>query len=138
MPEHAAPGRALKKAPPDSSAKKAPETIDEYILSQNEAVRPQLRAVREAVRAALPDAEETISWSMPTWRQGRNILHFAAQKNHIGLYPGPEAVAFFSGQLEALGLLYSKGTVRIPYDAPLPLPLITQIAAWCRDTGHHA
>ena len=86
----------------------------------------------------MPDAEERISWSMPTYRKDHNIIHFAAQKKHIGLYPGPEAVAYFSGRLDQAGLLYSKGSIQIPYSDDLPLELIAEIADWCRSTGNHA
>ncbi len=131
-------GRSFSKENQGHYCGRAPETIDEYILAQDEGIRKQLQGVREAVRTALPDAVEKISWSMPTWWNGHNIIHFAAQKKHIGLYPGPEAVAFFSERLDANGFEYSKGTIRIPYSDTLPLQLITQIAAWCRDTGNHA
>ena len=89
-------------------------------------------------RIPLPDAEERISWSMPTYRKDHNIIHFAAQKKHIGLYPGPEAVAYFSGRLDQAGLLYSKGSIQIPYSDDLPLELIAEIADWCRSTENHA
>ena len=75
---------------------------------------------------------------MPTFRKGRNLIHFAAFRNHIGLYPGPEATAHFADRLEQTGCGCSKGSIRIPYAAPLPLELISEIAAWCRDTGNHA
>lgn len=69
-----------------------PNTIDEYIAAQNEDVQVQLNHIRTILQNAIPDAEERISWSMPTYWKGRNILHFAASKNHIGFYPGDEAV----------------------------------------------
>ena len=65
-----------------------PQTIDAYIAAQDEAVQAKLIEIREILRAALPDAEERISWSMPTYWKGRNIIHFAASKKHLGLYPG--------------------------------------------------
>lgn len=117
---------------------KAPETIDEYIQAQDVGIRDQLQNVREAIRDELPDAVEKISWSMPTWWQGHNIIHFAAQKKHIGLYPGPAAVEQFAERLEEAGCKYSKGSIQIPYSDELPINLISAIAAWCRDTGNHA
>ena len=66
---------------------------------------------------------------MPTYWKGRNLIHFAAFKRHIGLYPGPEAVEAFAGQLRAYKT--SKGAIQIPYSGPLPLALIAEIAAWC-------
>ena len=65
-------------------------------------------------------------------------LQLAAQKTHIGLYPGPEAVACFAERLDEYGLRYSKGSIQIPYSDELPLKLVSEIAAWCRDTGNHA
>ena len=112
--------------------------MEEYIQVQEEDIRKPLLRVREAIRRSLPDAEERISWAMPTYWQGHNILHFAAQKKHIGFYPGPEAVEQFAEKLEALGNRYSKGTIQIPYSETLPLELLSEIAAWCRETGHHA
>ena len=115
-----------------------PQSVDEYIAAQDETIQPKLNEIRTVLRSALPDAEERISWSMPTYRKDHNIIHFAAQKKHIGLYPGPEAVAYFSGRLDQAGLLYSKGSIQIPYSDALPLELIAEIADWCRSTGNHA
>ena len=106
-----------------------PETIDQYIEFQEEAVRPYLQAVRETIRAAIPDAQEKISWSMPTFWKKRNLIQFAASKHHIGLYPGPEAVEQFQDRL--IGYETSKGTIRLPYQEDLPLGLIADIAKWC-------
>ena len=106
-----------------------PQTVDEYIASQDEGVQPKLREIRAILQAALPDAQECISWSMPTYRKGRNIIHFAASKKHLGLYPGGEATTVFSEELE--GIDVSKGTIRLPYDKELPAELITKIAKWC-------
>jgi uncharacterized protein YdhG (YjbR/CyaY superfamily) len=115
-----------------------PQSVDEYIAAQDETIQPKLNEIRTVLRSALPDAEERIAWSMPTYRKDHNIIHFAAQKKHIGLYPGPEAVAYFSGRLDQAGLLYSKGSIQIPYSDDLPLELIAEIADWCRSTGNHA
>jgi uncharacterized protein YdhG (YjbR/CyaY superfamily) len=115
-----------------------PQSVDEYIAAQDETIQQKLNEIRTVLRSALPDAEERISWSMPTYRKDHNIIHFAAQKKHIGLYPGPEAVAYFSGRLDQAGLLYSKGSIQIPYSDDLPLELIAEIADWCRSTGNHA
>ena len=106
-----------------------PRTIDEYIEAQEETVRPRLHEIRAVIRGAIPEAEETISWSMPTYRKGRNIIHFAAARKHVGLYPGEEAVARFAEELD--GYEVSKGTIRLPYDRPLPEDLIRRIAGWC-------
>lgn len=105
--------------------------IDEYINNQDPAHRSNLYAVRDTIREQLPFAEEKISWSMPTWWKGRNIIHFAAAKRHIGIYPGSEAVEHFAGELTKRGLKFSKGAIQIPYGDNLPLDLIAEISRWC-------
>ena len=106
-----------------------PATVDEYIAAQDEAVQPRLREIRAIFRQALPEAEECLSWSMPTYRKGRNIIHFAAQKKHVGIYPGGEATAVFADELQ--GFDVSKGTIRLPYDQEVPVQLLEKIARWC-------
>ena len=106
-----------------------PATVDEYIEAQDEAARPRQREVRALIREAIPEAEERMSWSMPTYWRGRNLIHFAASKKHLGLYPGDEATAAFAEALK--GWDVSKGTIRIPWDRELPAGLIREIARWC-------
>lgn len=128
-------GRTFKNQNQGHYCGKAPETIEEYIAAQPEKAQQYLREIRDAVRAVLPEAEEKISWSMPTFRKKFNIIQFAAHKNHIGLYAGTEAVVEFGGRLE--GYKTSKGTIQFPYDKPLHLELIAEIAKWCEETGNH-
>ena len=92
-------------------------------------MQPRLGKVREILRTAIPDAEERISWSMPTYWKGRNIIHFAASKKHLGLYPGGEATTVFADELK--GFEVSKGTIRLPWNKELPTELIQRIARWC-------
>ena len=103
--------------------------IDEYIGAQDVAVQPRLNAIRDTIRSAIPNATEKISYQMPTYWKGRNIIHFAAFKNHIGLYPGGEAPVVFADRLK--GYKTSKGTIQFPHDKELPLELIAEIAVWC-------
>ncbi len=106
-----------------------PQTVDDYIAAQDEAVRPGLREIRAVLRSALPEADERISWSMPTYWKGRNIIHFAAAKKHLGVYPGDDAIEAFARELADYDV--SRGTIRLPYDRPLPAELIGKIARWC-------
>ena len=130
-------GRTFKNVSQHHFCGKAPETVDEYILAQEESVRDSLQSIRTVLKSKLPDAEERISWSMPTYWKRHNIIHFAAQKKHIGLYPGPEAVEHFADRLNQAGCSCSKGSVRIPYDREPPLSLVGEIAEWCMNTGNH-
>lgn len=128
-------GREFKHKGQDHYCGEKPKSIDEYIESQSEELRADLQFLRRILRDALPDAEERISWSMPTYWKKHNILHFAAFKKHIGFYPGPEAVAEFAAELQDYHV--DKGTIRIPYGKIDP-ELITKIAKWCNETGNHA
>ena len=106
-----------------------PQTVDEYIDSFDEPVREKLCEIRRIFLEVLPDAQECISWSMPTYRKGRNIIHFAASRKHVGIYPGGEATAVFAKELKEYDT--SKGTIRLPYDKPIPAELLKKIALWC-------
>lgn len=92
-------------------------------------MQPILRQLQKTIREAIPEAKEKISWSMPTFWKGRNLIQFAASRKHIGLYPGPEAVEVFADRLAAYST--SKGTIRLPLNQPMPLELIADIARWC-------
>ena len=93
-------GRTFKRQEQSHYCGKAPETIEGYIAAQPEGVQQYLKEVRDTLRAALPEAEERSSWSMPTYWKKHNIIQFAGFKNHVGLYPGPEAVQEFSERLK--------------------------------------
>ena len=118
-----------KGKPMESILCMKPQNIEEYIAVQDAQVQPRLKEVRDILAEALPEAEERISWSMPTFWKGRNIIHFAAAKKHIGLYPGDGATEAFKKELT--GFDVSKGTIRLPYDQELPADLIAGIARWC-------
>lgn len=122
-------GRSFSHTNADHYCADAPKTIDEYIARQPEDVQPRLNQLRDQLRTALPDAQEKMSWQMPTFWNGHNLIHFACFKKHIGLYPGPEAVEHFAEALATYKC--SKGTIQFPHDRPLPLELIAEIARWC-------
>ncbi len=105
--------------------------IDKYIEEQPENIQALLTEVRQTLRAALPDASEKLSWQMPTFWRGYNLIHFAAQKNHLGVYPGAEAMEYFAPRLT--GYKTSKGAVQFPYKSfgAEQLSIIAEIAAWC-------
>lgn len=128
-------GRKFKNTEQSHYCSIKPKTIEEYIALQEDVKKADLCLIREVLKAALPEAEERISWSMPTYWKGHNILHFAASKKHIGLYPGPAAVEEFSEELK--NYKTDKGTIRIPYGT-IDTDLIKRIARWCYDTGNHA
>ena len=104
------------------------ETIDEYIEAQPEEIRPILKKIRKTIKAAAPRAIEKMSWQMPTFWQNENLIHFAAFKRHIGIYPGSEAIAVFSEKL--IRYKTSKGAIQFPLDKTIDYDLIKEITLW--------
>jgi len=107
---------------------KNPKDIDEYISGFPKDVQKILTKIRSTIKKAAPKAEEAISYQIPTFRLNGNLIHFAAYKNHIGIYPAPRAVAAFKKDLERYGS--SKATIKFPLDEPIPYDLITRIVAF--------
>ncbi len=106
-------------------SKKRFVSIDEYIATCPESIQATLNELRATIRAAAPDAEEKISYQMPTFALQGNLVHFAAFKNHIGFYPTPSGIQAFARELSAYKS--SPGAVQFPIDKPLPLKLIGKI-----------
>jgi len=109
------------------------QSVDDYLAAQPAEARDMLDRVRAAVRAALPEAEERISYQIPAYRgPGGTFLYFAGWKAHYSLYPASSAlVAAFIEELKPYEI--SKGTIRFPYDAPVPETLISRIARFLAD-----
>ena len=109
-------------------AKSPVKSVDEYIASKPEDAQLVLKRVRSAIRKALPGAEETISYQIPTYKlNGVLVLYFAGWKQHFSLYPANEALlAAFEDELAPYEV--SKGTIRFPLSAPPPVKLIEGIA----------
>lgn len=106
----------------------AVESIAQYIADQPEPYQARLHDVCRVIAEVVPQARQCIKWQMPTFYQKENIIHFAYNRNHLGIYPGEEAVLHFKKELDDSGLGYSKGAIRIPWSNTLPLDLIRRIA----------
>ena len=101
-------------------------TIDEYIKIYPSEVQIILEKVRLTIKKAAPEAVEAISYRMPTFKlNGKNLVHFAAFKNHIGFYPIPSGIEAFKEELSAYK--QGKGSVQFPLDKPIPYELISRI-----------
>ncbi len=103
----------------------APKTIDEYIAGFPKDIHAKLQALRATIQQAAPEADEAISYQIPTFKLNGNLVHFAAFKNHIGFYPVPSGIEAFKQELSVYKT--SKGAVQFPHDQPLPLKLVTRI-----------
>ncbi len=102
-----------------------PATIDEYIAGFPPDVQVILQQIRATIRAAAPDAQETINYQIPTFALHGNLVHFAAFKAHIGFYPAPSGMQQFK---QALSIYKgAKGSVQFPLDQPMPYDLIREI-----------
>lgn len=100
-------------------------SIDEYIDTFPKDVQEILKKLRSVIKEAAPDAEEKISYRMPTFAQKGNLVHFAAYKKHIGFYPTPSGIQAFKIELSVFK--GAKGSVQFPIDKSLPYQLIGAI-----------
>lgn len=105
------------------------KTIDEYIGTFSPEIQAVLQKMRQTIREAAPEAEETISYQMPTFKlKGKNLVHFAAFQHHIGFYPTPSGIEQFKAELSQYK--WSKGAVQFSIDKPIPFDLVKRIVAF--------
>ncbi|MFL7839516.1 MAG: iron chaperone [Candidatus Promineifilaceae bacterium] len=105
--------------------KKKFQTIDEYISTFPENVQHILQDLRQTIKEAAPQAQEAISYQMPTFKLNGNLVHFAAYNSHIGFYPAPSGIEAFKEDLAPYKS--SKGAVQFPLDQPIPFDLVSKI-----------
>ena len=110
-------------------------SIDAYIAAAPPDRRARLEELRAAIRAAAPEAEETISYNMPAFAQHGTLVYFANMTSHIGFYPTASGIAAFQDELSAYQS--TKGAVRFPLDRPLPLDLIQRIVRFRVEENRH-
>ncbi len=102
------------------------KSIDQYITTFPSEVQEKLQTIRQTIKKASPEATESISYQMPTFKlNGRNLVHFAAFTHHIGFYPIPSGIEAFKKELSVYK--QGKGSVQFPLDQPLPVELIVKI-----------
>ena len=114
-------------------------SVGEYLATQPDDVRPILRKVRNAIRKALPGAEEVISYQIPAYKlHETGVIAFAGWKRHYSIYPAKATlVAAFKDDLEPYEV--DKGTIRFPYDLGVPMKLIERIAKFlAKEAGERA
>jgi uncharacterized protein YdhG (YjbR/CyaY superfamily) len=104
---------------------KKSKKIDEFIDNYPEDVQIILERIRQTIHEATPGAKEKISYGIPTFTLGGNLVHFSAYKHHVGFYPGADAIQVFKDDLKAYKT--SKGTIQFPLDQPIPYDLIKKI-----------
>jgi len=105
-----------------------PQSVDEYLAAQQEAVRSKLEQVRAAIRKAVPDAVEGIGYRMPGYKlHGKPLLYFAGFKEHYSLFAA-SGTFFAELEDELKGYELRKGTIHFPLSKPVPVKLISRIA----------
>jgi len=104
------------------------KTMDEYINTFPEDVQRILNELRQTIKEAAPDAQETINYQIPTFTLHGNLVHFAAFEKHIGFYPMPTGIEAFKKELSVYKT--AKGSVQFPIDKPLPLSMIRRIVEY--------
>lgn len=120
-----------KKPAATVEGKSNPE-MDAYIAEWPPEIQDILVKTRELIHATVPGVTEHISWGMPTFkRQGKNLFHFAANKAHLGIYPGPEVIE--SLQTELAAYKTTKGAVQFLYKEEIPYALIQKIVLLSKD-----
>src|SRR5215216_436574 len=105
--------------------KTTPANIDEYIANFPEYIQEILQKIRRIIHETAPEAQEKISYQMPTFFLNGNLVHFAAFKNHVGFYPTPSGTEKFKKEIASYKT--AKGSIQFPLDQPIPYELITKI-----------
>lgn len=101
--------------------------MDEYIAAFPPDIQKILQKIRATIKRAVPEAEETISYKMPTFNlNGHYLVYFSAYKKHIGFYPAPIGNEEFNEEIATYAS--GRGTLQFPLDQPIPYRLITKIA----------
>jgi uncharacterized protein YdhG (YjbR/CyaY superfamily) len=105
------------------------ETIAQYIALFPKDVQGMLKEVKLTIAKAAPKAVEAISYGIPTFKlNGKNLVHFAGYKGHIGFYPGSKAVEVFADAITKYKT--AKGSIQFPIESKMPLSLITKIVKY--------
>jgi uncharacterized protein YdhG (YjbR/CyaY superfamily) len=105
-----------------------PASVEEYIAAQPLEARAILKKLRQTIKKAAPGAEEVISYSMPAFKLHGILVWYGAHKNHYALYPHADTVEKFKVQLRPYE--FSKGTIKIPLDKPVPVKLVTAMVKY--------
>ena len=111
---------------------KTPKAYEEYCLDFPEETQEILENLKNFIQNLLPESELCINDGIPTFKmKGKNVIHFAGFRNHIGLYPSSEAIEIFAEKLKKYKT--SKGTVQFPLTEELPFDLIQEIVEFRKE-----
>jgi uncharacterized protein YdhG (YjbR/CyaY superfamily) len=105
----------------------APSSVEEYLAGLPAEQRAALQNLRKTIKAAAPDATETIAYQMPAFKvNGRLVVSFAAFKDHCSLFPMSYQV--IRDHADALKpYLAQKATLHFQPNKPIPAGLVKMI-----------
>ncbi len=107
------------------------KNVSEYIATASKPTQAKLKEMRSLIKKLVPQGKEAICYGMPTITvYGKNLVHFASMKGHLGFYPAPSGVQVVESELIKRAIKYSKGCIRFPYDTPLPVSLIKKVVTF--------
>jgi uncharacterized protein YdhG (YjbR/CyaY superfamily) len=101
------------------------DSVKKYISGFPKDIQKILRTIRKIIKSEVPEAEEKISYGIPTFTLHGNLVHFGGFKDHVSFFPGSSPILKFRKELRKFKT--SKGTIQIPFDKPLPVFLIRKI-----------
>ena len=105
------------------------KTIDEYISAYDGDLKERMITLRALIHSCHPDLTEKIAWGIPTFVLKGNLVHFSAEKKHMGFHPGQAAIDAFADRFGKL--THTKSTLHLPYDLPMPWELLREMTAFC-------
>ena len=103
--------------------------IDEYIAAYDGDLRERMIALRALIHSCHPGITEKIAWGIPTFVLKGNLVHFSAEKKHMGFHPGKAAIDAFADRFGRL--THTKSTLHLPYDQPMPWELLREMVEFC-------
>ena len=121
--------KPVVKVVPQNKRPLVADTVDGYIAAWPLDVQYALKTIQKAIKAAIPDSTELISYQIPMFKyKGRFLVGYAAYQQHLGLYAiGQDVRAAFAAELKPYGTRGTKATIRFPLDKPVPAALITKL-----------
>ena len=105
------------------------KTIDEYISACDGEGKDRMIALRSLIHSCHPEIGEKIAWGIPTFVLKGNLVHFSAEKKHMGFHPGKEAIDAFADRFGKL--THTKSTLHLPYNQPMPWELLREMVEFC-------
>jgi len=107
--------------------------IKTYLQTFHPKIKSRLHAIYLLIKSQFPDALETFSYQMPTFKNKKNLIHFAGYANHIGIYPGPQGILYLQSIMPSA--ITSKGAWKIDHSDPIPENELIKLCQWIKENS---